>query len=267
MGFGPEFPDVCISTFSTPVQAHALITFTGGTSYLHTILGYDSSARQTTTSTSSSIVTVTTGLAVEDPIVVAWQIEDFSTFPLDYATSLAKRISIPFPSNTGEVFGESISPPAGISTEAKAGIGAGVAIGAIAILTAMILLCLRRKRKQKGQAALNEHSKPELDGQNDDLVKKKWWFFSEADSHSERQELDSKAMHAEVTGEQEVQELEQKPVHVISGPPAELDGAELQHPNDAGRVVFSQRDGPTRESWEQAWALIPSRCSRHIHME
>lgn len=114
----------------------------------------------------------------------------------------------------------------------------------------MILLCLRRKRKQKAQAALNEHSKPELDGQNDDLVKKKkkWWFFSEADSHSERQELDSKAMHAEVPGEQEVHELEQKPVHVISGPPAELDGAELQHPNDAGRVVFSQRDGPTRKS-------------------
>lgn len=152
-----------------------------------------------------------------DPLVVAWQIDDYRIFPSDYAAPLVKRFNIEISTSTG-------SPPQpGLSTGAKAGIGVGTALGFIAILGAMIAWCLVRRRKRKQQTA-PEHTIPEMEDQDHDLAKKKWWaggkWRSEVDTQAEQQEPDSKT------------------VHVVPGSSAELDGAGLQHPNDTDHAVL-----------------------------
>lgn len=148
--------------------------------------------------------------------------EDFMLFPPDYATSLAKRIGVTLPTSTEEHPQQNSTPP--LSAGAKAGIGTGVAIGAIAVVVAIVLLCLRRRRKMVVRPATQEHTIPEMADQDHDLAKRKWWMRGKW-----RSEVDAQA---------EPQELESKAVHVVPGPPTELDGTELQHPNDAGRAVL-----------------------------
>jgi hypothetical protein len=88
MTFGPEYPSVCVSSFSTPVQAFTPVTpVTGNTPlYEYTSYSYPSFGSSVSTILSST-TTVATGLTVADPVWVAWQIEDIGTFPSDYIES------------------------------------------------------------------------------------------------------------------------------------------------------------------------------------
>ncbi|KAJ8108724.1 hypothetical protein OPT61_g7973 [Boeremia exigua] len=228
MTFGPEFYAACISTFSAPLQALALITtspFNGAslsTTYEYTSRVYISSASIYSTVTISSTTQLTTGLAVADPVVIAWQIEDFRLFPSTYAASLAAQIGVNLsPTDIG-------AEPASLSTAAKVGIGVGALIGALAVITALVVLCLKRRR-QKTETSAPPDMLPEMADQDHDLATKKWWaggkWRSEAAAHAEPQELESKT------------------VHVVPGPPAELEGsARLLHPHETGQVVFAQRE-------------------------
>jgi hypothetical protein len=235
MTFGSEFFQACISTISTPLEALVLLTttpYSGAsrtTSYEFTTSTYNTSASSYSTITVSSVTTLSTGLAVADPVVVAWQVENFKDFPPDYVASLTKRYAIELPSSTGTLPPptDTPAPAPGLSTGAKAGIGVGAAIGAIAFIMAVVFLYLRSRRKGN-QTASSDRNIAEMADQDHDLAKKKWWtggnWRSEADAHADPQELDNKA------------------VYVVPGPPAELEGAGMQHSNDVGRVVYPQRD-------------------------
>lgn len=221
MTFGPEYPEACLSTFSTPIQAQALVTSTPNGALPSTVYEFESSTYVASLSTystytNSSTTTVATGLAIADPIVVAWQTEDYRFFPSEYAASLAERFDIALPTNA-----TSQTPVPGLSTGAKGGIGVGAAIGACAVLVGVALLFLRRRRKPKPSG---EPTLPEMADGDHDLARKKWWaggkWRSEVETQTEQQELDSKT------------------VRVVPGPPVELDGAELQHPDDAGRPAL-----------------------------
>jgi hypothetical protein len=234
MTFGPEFYQACISTFSTPLEALVLLTttpYSGASStisYVFTTTTWIASASSYATITRSSVTTVSTGLAIADPVVVAWQVENFKAFPSDYVASLTKRFEIALPSSTGILPPptDTPTPTPGLSTGAKAGIGVGAAIGAIVFIMVIVFFCLRSRRK-RNQATSSDRNIAEMADQDHDLAKK-WWaggrWRSEVDTHADPQELDNKT------------------VYVVPGPPAELEGADVQHPNDAGRVVYPQRD-------------------------
>jgi hypothetical protein len=241
--FGPEYPVACISTFSTPVQAYALLTSTPAngalpsTVYQYEISTYITTLSSSSTFTNSSTTILSTGLAVADPLVVAWQTDDYRFFPSDYAASLVARFNLAIPSVTAPPPGgrangktEGSTETSGLTTGAKAGIGAGIALGVIAVLAAVVFLYFRRWRMRHTAAtAPQAHSKAEMDATEPTKNRR----FYEADNSSQRQELDSKAMHAEADTQE---------VHVAPGPPVELPAVELQHPNDAGRAVYPQRD-------------------------
>ena len=242
MTFGPEFREACISTFSTPLQALALLITSSvsgasiSSTYEFTTSTYVTSASTWSTTKINSTTMLSTGLAIADPIVVAFQIEDFKSFPSEYATSLAKKIGVVL--STDSVRLDTPSQPGtdvpGLSTGAKAGIGVGVAVGALAFIIGIVLFCLRKRRKAKNQDPQQEHTIAEMADQDHDLAKKKWWshgkWWSEASAQGEKQELDSKT------------------VHVVPGPPQELGGEELQHPNDAGHAVLRTQHNVTSET-------------------
>lgn len=205
-----------------PAEAYALITSTPpsgalpSTVYQYETTSYVSSLSSYTTFQNSSTTTLTTGLAVADPVVIAWQTEDYKFFPSHYAASLERRFDLSIQTKT---------PSPGLNTGAKAGIGVGAPCGALVILGRLLFLLLRRRRKHRSApSAPQQHRVSGMADQDHDLAKKKWWtggkWRSEADTHVDPQELDNKA------------------VHMVPGPPAELEGAELRHPNNTGHVVY-----------------------------
>ena len=101
-------------------------------------------------------------------------------------------------------------------------------MGVLAAVIAGVLLCLKRRRKMLAAAPAPEDSLPEMADQDGELARKKWWAGGKW-----RSEVDSRA---------DPQELESKTVHVVPGPPAELDGAEVRRA-DGGHVVDLRRDG------------------------
>ncbi|KAF3049415.1 hypothetical protein E8E11_001068 [Didymella keratinophila] len=209
--------------------------------YTWTTSSWVSSASSWTIQT-TCVTTVSTGLALEEPLVVAWRDEHLLKFPTEYASSLAKRIGITLPTNTASSISTPPSPPLGtstpsLSTGSKAGIGIDAAIGAIAILGAVMSLSLRHRRKMRAAERPQEYNKAELDGQDQNMKKHEWWLFSsEAENQSGRHGLDSRPMHAEANALSSPTELEHQPVHIVPGPPAELDGT------TARRLVDNEHD-------------------------
>lgn len=233
MTFGAEYPTACVSNFSTPLRAHARITtspyVSGATAtpvYEYISWSYPTSG-DPTSSVISSITTIMTGLAVADPVVVAWQLEDFRLFPSEYATSLAGKIGIDLPASkpTSDLPPSTIPLESnGLSTGAKAGIGIGVALGVASIVTAIIVLYLRRRRK----VAVNVHDAniPEMEDQDEHLRQRKWFSGGR--------------WRSEVQAEAAQQELDSKTVHVVPGPPAELEASEPQPGTDNREMMGSE---------------------------
>jgi hypothetical protein len=216
MTFGPEYPTACVSRFSTPINAHAQITtpplFSGA---IPTPVYEYSSRSGSIVSAISRIVTISAGIAVADPMIVAWQDDDFKLFPSDYASSLAQKIGITLAKDPVASTRLGPTSPAadeaaagGLSTGAKAGIGVGVVLGAAIIGVTIILLYMRRGRKAETTA--EGAGVAEMEDQDGHLGERKWFFGgrwrSEVNSVPVQNELDSKT------------------VHVVPGPPAELDG-------------------------------------------
>jgi hypothetical protein len=177
----------------------------------------------------SNTTTMTTGTAYADALRVGWQYSDLSKFPPAYAVSLAKQISVDFtpvaslstptasPASSSNLPRETGSPPPGtLSTGAKAGIGVGAVLAFLLLLSLVFATLFIRKRRQKrtitntDPAAIAET--PEMEDQDTDLATRKWYlggrWRNEAEAKNHPGELDSRA------------------VHVVPGPPAELDAGE-----------------------------------------
>tara|TARA_R110002003_G_scaffold140_19_gene12877 strand:+ start:15480 stop:15998 length:519 start_codon:yes stop_codon:yes gene_type:complete len=170
----------------------------------------------------SSITTISSGLAVADPIIVAWQQDDLTLFPPDYAKSLAQKLGITLSNSaTSTSPGPTSSPSSGgLTTAAKAGIGVGVVFGAAILGVAIVLLYLRRWRKDG--TTPKEPRVAEMEDQDRHFGERKWFFGgrwrSEVNSVPTQSELDSKT------------------VHVVPGPPAELEAREPRNSTDHGAL-------------------------------
>ncbi|KAH7413892.1 hypothetical protein DE146DRAFT_783649 [Phaeosphaeria sp. MPI-PUGE-AT-0046c] len=237
MTFGSDVGRYCISRISTPFEAHAYVTSSypavvNGTSTFNstkyyeyvtsTLTGSISGRNAYSTFTVSNLTTITSALAVADPLVVAWQVDDLASFPAAYATSLANKIGVAppllpsarvqdVPGLPSETASGTVSTTTGISTAATAGIGVGCAVGALLIATVIIVMWFKKRRKVKHEPE-DRAQIPEMEDQDVKLGKRKW--FLNGNWRSE----------AEATGE--TQELDGKTLHVVAGPPAELEAHE-----------------------------------------
>lgn len=118
----------------------------------------------------SSTKTITSAIALMEPLVVAWQFSDLSKFSTAYATSLAKRIGIDYtppatpatsPTLPGEIAG---SPSPDLTTGAKAGVGVGVAIFTFLLVISLIALAIHRRQRRR-QRTVPTDSLPEMEHQ------------------------------------------------------------------------------------------------------
>jgi hypothetical protein len=240
-----RYSTLCLSSVSTPISAHAAIITTpavdGGENtpiYESTLYWFETLAGGSLVSGDStvisSITTVSTGIAIADPVIVAWQIDDIGTFPSEYVKSLVARYSIPTPASTSTPTINALDPttvPAsdGLSTGTQVGIGVGVALAASLVGGLFIFWCLRRRRKAATMAEPGAVI-PEMEDQDHIHTERKWYFGgrwrSEVDTQATQNELDSKA------------------VHVVPGPPAEL---EAHEPAVEGAKIAGNDDGRTHE--------------------
>lgn len=158
------------------------------------------------------------------PFEVFWQARDLRDFPEDYASSLATKIGVPFALTTPPSPGSTItvaqststSAPAApglstaapqLNTAAKAGIGAGAAMGAL-LLISVVVLIWRRRWKRRKQASISIPGVPEMSGNSSGLksfMEGKW-----------RAEVDGDESQIPV-------EVDSKSVKIIPGPPVELE--------------------------------------------
>jgi hypothetical protein len=220
MNFGSEYADLCLSYFSTPFRAYAVIMTAAAYDgeVVTPVYDYTSHYSPSGSTVISSIKTLTTGLAVADPVIVAWQIDDVETFPSEYVKSLVARYTdVPAPASTSTPTVNALKPttqPAavsdGLSTGTQIGIGVGVALAAALIGGLLIFWCLRRRKALATEE--QDAVMPEMEDQDHTHSERKWYFGgrwrSEVDAHATQNELDSKA------------------VHVVPGPPAELEAHE-----------------------------------------
>ena len=239
MTFGSAYPDVCLSSFSTPFRAYAAIitapAFDGQEVipvYDYTTI-YEPSGGVRETSVISDITTLATGLAVADPVIVNWQIDDVGTFPSEYVKSLVARYSVPAPAGTSTPTVNALAPtnalepttapasspssPNGLSTGTQIGIGIGVAVAAALVGSLSIFWCLRRRRER----AANDVVIPEMEDQDFTKSQRRW--YNELDAQATQNELDS------------------KPVHELPQPPAELQ-AHDPFGDDANTALQVQRN-------------------------
>lgn len=240
MSFGSEIADVCLSSFSTPFAAYAAMTtapaFDGEevTPIYDYTTTYEPSGGVRETSVISDITTLATGLAVADPIIVNWQIDDVGTFPSEYVKSLVARYSVSAPAGTSTPTINALEPtnapaplpsPNELSTVIQVGIGIGVAVAAALVGSLLILWCLRRRR----ESAANDVVIPEMEDPDFTKSQRRWYLGGRW-----RNEVDAQAAQ---------NELDSKPVHELPQPPAEL---EAHHPfaEDANVALEGQRNSP-----------------------
>lgn len=228
---------MCVSSITASLAVHALMTttYTNGiqSTYYDYVLNDES--------TSSSITTMTSGIAVADPLYVAWESADLSLFPVGYATSLAQEIGVAFtptatpastgtrsgPSQTGSS-GNSSSSDSGLSSGARLGIGVGVGVGAslLIALIAMAFIIRRLRRRNRAVTAYPPAGSPTA-GSDTGLIKDKWYHRSRPSEGIELSnapgELDSRPVH--------LGELDSVPVFPSFNTPVELDGSQVSHPH------------------------------------
>jgi hypothetical protein len=170
--------------------------------------------------TYSHLTKVATVMATADALTMLWQSSDIPLFDVEYATSPAKRIGlayVPFPSTTTSFSPRrtSAAPPSGLITGAKAGRGVGTALGALFLIgMGSVLFFIRRRRSRASVGEANGPATAELEDQDATLATKKQYlggqWRSEAEVMRDPGELDSRA------------------VHVVPGPPAELEAGQGQ---------------------------------------
>jgi hypothetical protein len=228
MTVGPEYPSSCVSYIATPIPAFA--TITPEPIYSDQILTPVYEYTPVSRSPTSSIIMVTSGLAVADPVIVAWQAEELQSFPDDYRTSLAQRIGVSLPSSTLSSTPSSRSasapPSSGLSTSAKAGIGVGAVL--IAAIIGIILMILRIRKRRKYASTTQVSGVAEMEDQDQNNTQRKWFFGGKwrMEAHAEGvHEIPAEPVQRELDSRIVQNELDSRHVHIVPGPPAELDGS------------------------------------------
>lgn len=171
------------------------------------------------TSAYSSPISLTQGMVVAEPVSVFWHQADLSAFPTEYVASLVQTWGVPGPTASSSASPASTSQlpketgqsnPTHLSTGAKAGIGVGAAVGAILLASLLIFLLLRRRHKTVGAGnTRGDSTRHEMEDQDQTLAKKKWFLGGK--------------WRSETHATKEPVELDSRPVHVVPGPPKELD--------------------------------------------
>jgi len=238
MSFGSEIDDVCLSSFSTPFAAYAAMTTVPalgeeGTPIYDYTTTYESSGGVRKTSVISDITTLATGLAVADPIIVNWQIDDVGIFPSEYVRSLVARYSVPAPAGTSTPTINALEPtnapapsssPNGLGTATQVRIGIGIAVAAALVGSFLIFWCLRRRR----ESAANDVVVPEMEDPDFTKSQRRWFlggrWRNEVDAQAAQNELDAKPV-----------------VYELPQPPAELE-AHDHFPEDANVALEGQRN-------------------------
>lgn len=248
MTVSPEYSSACISHITTPVRVWAFITPTPGIILITPQLDTPAVAPMETplvTSTPpvssipvSSIITLSEGLAIADPVIIGWQDHDLEVFPSDYATSLARRIGVPLPTKTAAP--NSTSPTSSkesdnLSTGAKAGIGVGVTIGMAVIGIVIACFLMHKRRKMDRDTVDRQEVVPEAEEQEYRDKDRKWFFggkrSNEVHAEAVPNELDSNQFDMVPT------ELDSRLIHVVPGSPVELDGSTLQRSIDTHEIT------------------------------
>ncbi|KAF1958444.1 hypothetical protein CC80DRAFT_30780 [Byssothecium circinans] len=78
MTFGPEYSWRCVSSLSTAFQVYRLVT--DGVHVAYEIISYANDGPSIKPTTLKNLATVSTGLAIASPIVVAWQLQDLRVY-------------------------------------------------------------------------------------------------------------------------------------------------------------------------------------------
>jgi hypothetical protein len=215
----------CLSTITSPLVVHGLVSRTGADGIISA--AYEiTSIIGSSTSVVSNITSIATGLAVARPFIIAWDLEEMTDFPSDYRTSLANKIGVvmtmdatpagtsrlPSPTSTASLPPHSTSQ---LSSGAKAGLGVGVAIGVALIVSISTFLILRR-RKRRATVGPEQTSIPEMEDQDATNARRRWFFGGRWRNEAETRTVPT-------------QELDSKTVHIVPGPPAELDSSTPRH--------------------------------------
>ena len=232
----------CEKTFSETTTVLSRFTTTtshdfgvGGTSVVTlidtTVQVCSSSPCSTITFNSKTVLT--TGTARAKPTVVFWQSSDLALFPRDYASSIAAVIGVSFDGSAASSSLPTItsqdadsgpstsSPPitsqntnSGLSPGAKAGIGVGVGISVV--LGVVFFLFLWRRRKQQRQQK-QDAQRPEQEPSGEIGVSE-----MDGDANGSKRFL-SGHWRAETEAPSAPVEAGSTSVHIIPGPPVELD--------------------------------------------
>ncbi|KAH6865883.1 hypothetical protein BKA58DRAFT_390392 [Alternaria rosae] len=161
---------------------------------------------------------MTSGTALASPLRVYWQSSDLSSFPSDYASSLASVIGVPFGDTSTKPTNTTTPPSAPPSTKSNRksssrspGAIAGIAVGVGALVIASIVILLYLRRRRKRQRRLQHPDVPEMEGSSRGLKRfmgGKW--------------------RAETDGTSQPVEAGSGSVVIIPGPPVELDGTQRE---------------------------------------
>jgi hypothetical protein len=213
-----------VSYIATPLRAFAPITTSPASSFATPtpVYEYTPSAISPLAAT-SNIVTITAGLAVADPVIVAWQVGDIQSFPSEYRTSLAQLIGVSLPTITSSSLPTNAND---LSTAAKVGISVGAVL--IAAIIGILTVVMRMRRRRRSTSAVQAPGVAEMEDQDQNNTQHKWFFGGKwrNEVHAEAvNEVHADAVHNELDSTAVQNELDSRNVHVVPGSPVELDGS------------------------------------------
>ncbi|PVI04075.1 hypothetical protein DM02DRAFT_652094 [Periconia macrospinosa] len=249
--FGAATKGLCYSSVTAPLAVHGLVTGRDKASGM-TVTAYEFNNDG---STVRRMEIMTRGLAIADPVIVGWQIQDLEAFPSTYASSLAKMIGVSAqetpapgsastaPLSTGQSGGQgtsspssspSSSPPVAANSSLSPAVKAGIAVGVIAniaILGAIVAFFIMKRSKKKSASPpsdtdeiLEVPRRGELGGggKSELHLSGKTWSEQISPITMTRQELAAdRETHELGPGK----ELHRKGSEILSGAPIELDAS------------------------------------------
>lgn len=224
MTFGSDVSRFCLSTIDTPISVHALLNISYDTSKWTTKYEWNTYADGTST-TVSNMTLLKTGLAVADPVEVAWELDDMISFPSSYRTSLANKIGVTLPSSASPAGTSSLPSQTGdgasipssqhrLNPGSIAGIVVGVLAGTAILIGVVVGLLWRRRKRVQSPPSGGDDTMPEMEDQDAANSHKRWFLGGRWRSEVEVEPASP-------------QELESKTVRVVPGPPVELDSSEV----------------------------------------
>lgn len=183
---------------------------------------------------------ISSAVAFASPTFVYWHSSDLAFFPEDYASSLAAVMSVPFgnPATPSSLLSTTLSstdsssvppraspsPNSGLSPGAKAGIGVGVCVSVIIGVVFLLFLWRRRKRQRQQQKDTQQQEQEQETSAQIGVAE------IDGDARDSKRFVGGH-WRAETDGTSAPVEAGSTSVHIISGPPVELDAT---HARDGG---------------------------------